>query len=125
MSKRILVIDDEGGVRTVIQISLEMAAGWEVITAASGTEGLEKATKYHFDAILLDVMMPEMDGLATFEQLQANAMTCQVPLILLTAKTSKHDQQQFAQLGIKGIITKSFKARALVADIQSILNWHP
>jgi CheY-like chemotaxis protein len=124
MSKRILVIDDEGGVRTVIQISLEMAAGWEVVTAASGTEGLEKAAKCHFDAILLDVMMPEMDGLATFEQLQANAMTRQVPLILLTAKTSKHDHQQFAQLGIKGIITKPFKARALVADIQSILNWH-
>ncbi|MBW4471869.1 MAG: response regulator [Stenomitos rutilans HA7619-LM2] len=123
MSKRILVIDDEGGVRTVIQISLEMAAGWEVVTAASGTEGLEKAAEYHFDAILLDVMMPEMDGLATFEQLQASATTCRVPLILLTAKTSKHEHQQFAQLGIKGIITKPFKARELVADIQTILHW--
>ncbi|XGW00909.1 MAG: response regulator (plasmid) [Leptolyngbya sp. BL-A-14] len=123
MSKRILVIDDEGGIRTIIQISLETTAGWEVVTAASGAEGLKKATQCQFDAILLDVMMPEMDGLATFEQLQANVLTRQVPLILLTAKTSKHDQQQFAQLGIKGIITKPFQARKLVADIQAILHW--
>ena len=123
MNKRILVIDDEGGVRTVIQISLETAAGWEVVTAASGAEGLVKAAECPFDAILLDVMMPEMDGLTTLTRLQANERTRQVPLILLTAKTSKHDHQHFSQLGIAGIITKPFKARELVAEIQMLLHW--
>ncbi|HEY9627160.1 MAG TPA: response regulator [Coleofasciculaceae cyanobacterium] len=123
MSKRILVIDDEGGVRKVIQISLEAAAGWEVVTAASGAEGLLKAQQETFDAILLDVMMPELDGLATFEQLKANETTQHTPMILLTAKTSQHEHQQFIQRGVMGVITKPFRARHLVAQIQTILNW--
>ncbi|NEQ11264.1 MAG: response regulator, partial [Moorea sp. SIO4E2] len=74
-TKRILVIDDDDGVREIIQFSLEAAAGWEVLTAASGKEGLAKAEADQPDAILLDVMMPELDGPATFRQLQANAVT--------------------------------------------------
>jgi CheY-like chemotaxis protein len=74
-TKRILVIDDEDGIREIIQICLEAAAGWEVLTAASGSEGLEKAEAFQPDAILLDVMMPDMDGPTTFRQLQANAAT--------------------------------------------------
>ncbi|HIK18811.1 MAG TPA: response regulator [Leptolyngbyaceae cyanobacterium M33_DOE_097] len=124
MTKRILVIDDEGGVRTIIQISLEAAAGWEVVTAASGTEGLLKAQQEKFDAILLDVMMPGLDGLATFEQLKTNKMSECTPMILLTAKTSQYEHQQFIERGIMGVITKPFKARLLVAQIRTILNWN-
>ncbi|MBI4783839.1 MAG: response regulator [Oscillatoriophycideae cyanobacterium NC_groundwater_1537_Pr4_S-0.65um_50_18] len=123
MSKRILVIDDEGGVRKVIQISLEAAAGWEVVTAASGAEGLLKAQQETFDAILLDVMMPELDGLATFDQLKSHETTQHTPMILLTAKTSQYEHQQFIQRGVMGVITKPFRARHLVAQIQTILNW--
>jgi CheY-like chemotaxis protein len=122
-TKRILVIDDEDGIREIIQICLEAAAGWEVLTAASGTEGLEKAEAFQPDAILLDVMMPDMDGPTTFRQLQANAATDHIPTILLTAKAKISEQKQFIDLGVTGVITKPFKAQDLVDQIREILNW--
>lgn len=122
-SKRVLVIDDEDGIREIIQICLEAAAGWEVFTAASGSEGLANAQSTQPDAILLDVMMPDMDGPTTFRQLQANAATQHIPTILLTAKAKISEQQQFINLGVTGVITKPFKAQDLVNQIRQILNW--
>lgn len=123
MPKRILLIDDEDGARRIIQFSLEAAAGWEVFTAASGAEGLSIAAKELPDAILLDVMMPDLDGPATFKQLQENLTTRSIPVIMLTAKASPTEHQPLAQLGIAGIITKPFKIPALIAQIRKILNW--
>ncbi|HEY9904780.1 MAG TPA: response regulator [Candidatus Sericytochromatia bacterium] len=122
-TKRVLVIDDEDGIREIIQICLEAAAGWEVFTAASGSEGLANAQSTQPDAILLDVMMPDMDGPTTFRQLQANAATQHIPTILLTAKAKISEQQQFIDLGVTGVITKPFKALDLVNQIRQILNW--
>lgn len=122
-NKRILVIDDEDGIREIIQISLEAAAGWDVFTAASGSEGLENAQISQPDAILLDVMMPDMDGPTTFRQLQANSATKHIPTILLTAKAKISEQKQFIDLGVKGVITKPFKAMDLVKQIREILHW--
>ena len=122
-TKRILVIDDEDGIREIIQICLEAAAGWEVETAASGSEGLVMAQSMQPDAILLDVMMPDMDGPTTFRQLQANSATQHIPTILLTAKAKITEQQQFIDLGITGVITKPFKAQDLVNQIREILKW--
>jgi CheY-like chemotaxis protein len=123
MTKRILVIDDEDGVREIIQISLEAATDWEVVAVASGPEGLEAIQQSQFDAVLLDVMMPAMDGCDTLEQLQASEATRQIPTILLTAKASTTDHQRFMNLGVAGVITKPFKAQKLVEQIRSILNW--
>jgi len=123
MTKRILVIDDEDGIREIIQISLEVAAGWEVLTASSGNEGLVTANIEQPDAILLDVMMPDMDGPTTFRQLQGNAATQGIPTILLTAKAKISEQQQFIDLGVAGVITKPFKAIDLVTTICKILSW--
>ena len=122
-TKRILVIDDEDGIREIIQICLEAAAGWEVETAASGSEGLAVAQSMQPDAILLDVMMPDMDGPTTFRQLQADSATQHIPTILLTAKAKISEQQQFIDLGITGVITKPFKAQDLVNQIREILKW--
>ncbi len=122
-NKRILVIDDEDGIREIIQISLEAAAGWDVFTAASGSEGLENAQISQPDAILLDVMMPDMDGPTTFRQLQANSATKHIPTILLTAKAKTSERKQYIDLGVAGVITKPFKAMDLVRQIREILNW--
>jgi CheY-like chemotaxis protein len=122
-TKRILVIDDEDGIREIIQICLEAAAGWEVVTAASGSEGLADAQTTQPDAILLDVMMPDMDGPTTFRLLQANVTTRHIPTILLTAKAKISEQQQFIDLGVTGVITKPFKAQDLVNQIRKILKW--
>lgn len=123
MTKRILLIDDEDGARRITQFSLESAAGWEVLTAASGIEGLRLAEAEQLDAILLDVMMPEMDGPTTFLQLQANPKTRSIPVIMLTAKASPAEHQPLTELGITGIITKPFKISALIAQIRAILGW--
>jgi len=102
-AKRILVIDDEDDIREVS--SAWKPANWEVLTACSGSEAM---ACWQPDAILLDVMMPEMDGLATFQKLQANSVTAHIPVILLTAKVQSADRQRFAELGLTAMIAKPF-----------------
>ena len=108
MTRRILIIDDEEDIRQVAGLSLETVAGWEVVLANSGLQGMERAEKDHPDAILLDVMMPAMDGPTTFLQLQKNPSTAKIPVILLTAKVQGSDQRRFAELGVAGILFKPF-----------------
>lgn len=122
-TKRVLIIDDEPGIRKIVEISLKAIAGWEVLTAASGQEGLEVAAAEKPNAILLDVMMPGMDGITTFQQMQENPELQSIPTILLTAKAQTSEQRQFTELPIAGVITKPFKAPELVKQIRSLLNW--
>ncbi|EAW36137.1 response regulator [Lyngbya sp. PCC 8106] len=122
-NKRILVIDDEDGVRDIIQITLEAVARWEVMTASGGQEGLKIAIAQQPDAILLDVMMPNLDGPATFKQLQAHSQTQHIPTIFLTAKAKGSEQQEYANLGVSGIIIKPFEAQNLVDQIREFLVW--
>lgn len=121
--KRILVIDDEDDIREVAQLSLETVAGWEVLTACSGSEGLTKAATEQPNAILLDVMMPDMDGLATFQKLQANSATQHIPVVLLTAKVQAADRQRFAELGVTAMIAKPFNPLNLAHQVAEILGW--
>ncbi|WP_204106633.1 MULTISPECIES: response regulator [Spirulina sp. CCY15215] len=123
MNPKLLVIDDDDGVREIIQISLEAVAGWDVLTAASGKEGLAIAQREQPDGIILDVMMPDMDGMETYKQLQANPQTHQIPTILLTAKAKMSEKEQFINLGVAGVITKPFEAINLVAQISKIFQW--
>ncbi|KKD38669.1 MAG: response regulator [Limnoraphis robusta] len=122
-NKRVLVIDDEDGVRDIIQITLEAITGWDVITASSGQEGLEKAIAQQPDVILLDVMMPNLDGPATFKKLQAETQTQHIPTILLTAKAKISEQQEYLNLGVSGVIIKPFQAQNLVNQIRVFLGW--
>ena len=121
--KRILVIDDEEDIREVAQLSLEMVAGWEVFTAASGSEGIAKAELHQPDAILLDVMMPDMDGPATYKKMQLQSSTQHIPVILLTAKVQPNDRRRFAELGVKGVIAKPFEPMMLASQVSQLLSW--
>jgi CheY-like chemotaxis protein len=122
-SKRILVIDDEEAVQEVIQGCLEELADWQVLLASSGGEGLAIASTEPLDAILLDVSMPLMNGVETFQKLQANPVTQAIPVILLTAKVQPAEQAQFGQLSLAGMIAKPFDPMMLVAQIAQILGW--
>lgn len=124
MSKRVLIIDDDLGIRKITQISLKAIAGWEILVAASGQEGIAIAQAEPLDAILLDVMMPGMDGITTLEYLQANPIAQTIPVILLTAKAQMFEQQQLTELPVMGIITKPFKAPELVKQMRLLLNWN-
>jgi two-component system alkaline phosphatase synthesis response regulator PhoP len=121
--KRILLIDDEDDIREIAQLSLEMMGGWQVVLANSGREGIEKAQTDEPDVILLDVMMPGLDGLATFQRLQADPVTQRIPVILLTAKVQSPDQRTFDQLGVSGLITKPFEPLTLAEQVAKILGW--
>lgn len=121
--KRVLIIDNEPSIQEVAQICLETVAGWQVLTASSGQEGLILAQAEQPDAILLDVMMPDMDGPTTFQHLQANASTLHIPVILLTAKVQEADYQRYAELGMKATIAKPFDPLQLATQIASVLHW--
>jgi two-component system, OmpR family, alkaline phosphatase synthesis response regulator PhoP len=123
VTKRVLIIDDEYDIRAVAQLALRTVAGWEVLTAELGQEGIERAIAEQPDAILLDVMMPDLDGISTFQRLQSHPLTQPIPVILMTAKTQATDQRRYLELGVAGIITKPFKAMKLSAQIATLLGW--
>ncbi len=122
-NKRILVVDNEPSIQEVAQICLETVAGWQVIVAGSGLEGIVAAEREQPDAILLDVMMPDMDGLDTFSKLQANPATRSIPVIFLTAKVQTTDRQNYTELGIRSTISKPFSPLALAGQIATTLGW--
>lgn len=119
----ILVIDDEDDIRAVAALSLETIAGWTVHTANSGADGIKRAMELQPDAILLDVMMPEMDGPTTFQKLQYNPQTRDIPVLLLTAKVQGADQRRFANLGVAAVLSKPFDPLTLGTQIASALGW--
>jgi CheY-like chemotaxis protein len=121
---RILIIDDEDDIREVAALSLETVAGWEVMVASSGAQGLARASVYQPDAILLDVMMPGMDGPTTFRELQKNPATAHIPVLLLTAKVQASDQKRFADLGVQAVLVKPFDPLTLPTQVAGILGWN-
>lgn len=121
--KLILVIDDDDGIREIVQICLQAIAKWDVITASSGEEGLSLAYLHKPDAIILDVMMPNLDGIATFQQIQTQAEIRNIPIILLTAKAKISEQKQYQHLKVAGVIIKPFEPYDLVAKIKAMLQW--
>ncbi len=123
MAKRILIIDDEETIQTVVQFGIRLAAGWEVITASSGRTGIATAQAEQPDVILLDVMMSELDGISTFKLLQSSPATASIPVIFLTAKAQATERRQFNELGVSGVITKPFNSLDLPEQIAKLLYW--
>jgi CheY-like chemotaxis protein len=123
MTRRILIIDDEEDIREVAGLSLETVAGWEIVLADSGAQGLARAAEHQPDAILLDVMMPGIDGPTTFRELRKNPATSHIPVILLTAKVQSNDQRRFAGLGVEAVLFKPFDPLTLSTEIASVLGW--
>lgn len=122
-SKKILLVDDEDDIREVAKVSLEMVGGMDVVTATNGIEALEIVKAEMPDAILLDVMMPEMDGPTTFQRLQADSATQHIPVVLLTAKVQSEDSSLYAELGVMGVIGKPFDPMSLSKQLADLLGW--
>ena len=122
-NKTILVVDDEDDIREIAQMSLEEIGQWNVISASSGAEAVAKAESSHPDAILLDVMMPGMDGPSTFRELRRNPATAKIPVLLLTAKVQSNDQRRFADMGVEAVLFKPFDPMTLSTQIAGVLGW--
>jgi CheY-like chemotaxis protein len=122
-ARRALVIDDDNEVREVARVSLELMAGWQVLAAGSGGEGVALAAAEQPDVILVDVMMPDMDGVATVEALRAVPTTRDIPVIMLTAVPRDDQWHRFSTLGVAGVIAKPFDAIHLATHIATTLGW--
>ena len=123
LARKILIIDDEDDIREVARLSLESVAGWEVVSAGCGAQGMASAQKHRPDAILLDVMMPGMDGPATFRELRKNPATAGIPVLLLTARAQGADQRRLAGLGADAVLLKPFDPLTLSVQISGALGW--
>lgn len=121
--KRVLVIDDDADIREVASASLELVGGWEVIAAASGAEGLLLAASQQPHAILLDFMMPGMDGPTTLAHLQKNQETQDIPVIFLTGRVTADTQRQLSDMPVAGVFPKPFDPMSLPDQIMAALGW--
>jgi CheY-like chemotaxis protein len=122
--KKILVVDDEDHIREIASVSLELTRHWQISTAASGAEAIRAAQEMRPDAILLDVMMPEMDGPTTLGRLQEDPSTRDIPVIFLTAKVQAADRRRFKELGVRSMIAKPFDPLRLATDVAAALEWN-
>src|SRR2546422_7757142 len=114
--RRVLVIDDSALVREAVSVGLAIA-GWTVLQAGSGEQGIPLAEEAKPDAILLDVEMPVMDGIAVVERLQAASVTDASPVVLLTAHAGPQHRARFADLGAAGLIAKPFEVATLADEV--------
>jgi len=121
--RRVLVVDDSVLIREIARIALEGDGDFVVQTAESGAEGVDAALAERPDAILLDVVMPGMDGPATLGALRARQETREIPVVLVTGRDQDEDQRAFADLGVAGVIGKPFDAGALAGHVRDVLGW--
>jgi CheY-like chemotaxis protein len=119
--RKVLLVDDEDDIRTIGRVSLSRVGGWQTVLASSGAEALTKAAAERPDLILLDVMMPGMDGPTTFGQLRAQEVTAKTPIIFMTAKIQKQEVARYLELGAVGVIGKPFDPMTLPAEIKRLL----
>lgn len=118
MNKKILVVDDEESIVTLLSYNLERA-GYDVVTARDGEEALEKATSEQPDLIVLDLMLPKMDGIEVCKQLRIQKMM--FPILMLTAKDDEFDKVLGLELGADDYMTKPFSPREVGARVKAIL----
>ena len=117
---RLLLVDDEDDIRRVATLSLERVGGWEVVATGSAAEAVAAADGGGFDAVLLDVMMPDVDGPATLERLRP-LVGPQVPVVFLTAKVQPADVERLVALGAAGVLAKPFDPMRLPDELSEVL----
>jgi len=118
---KILIIDDEADIRRIAHLALGRVGAMDVSEAQSGLEGLRKAEDTHPDAILLDVMMPGLDGPSTLAALRSNPATANIPVIFLTAKAMVSELTRLRALGAAGVLTKPFDPMTLAVQVRAAL----
>lgn len=117
-AKKILTVDDDRHVVRQIQVNLERA-GYRVVTAFDGREALEKVEVEKPDLIVLDVLMPHLDGFEVLKRLRSDPQTCRIPVLMLSARAQEAPEDR--PLGVSGYLTKPFSPFELVASVQRLL----
>jgi CheY-like chemotaxis protein len=122
--QRILYVEDEPDIQAVAKLALEMVGGFQVMICSGGQQALDTVDNFAPDLILLDVMMPGMDGPTTLQNLRANPATASIPVIFLTAKVQPNEVAQYQALGGLNVIAKPFDPMTLAAQVQKIWDDH-
>jgi CheY-like chemotaxis protein len=123
VKRRILVVDDDDATREAAARSLHAMAGWDVSQAYCAAQAIESATNNQPDAILLDVMMPAMDGPAVLAKLRSVRATSHIPIVLLTAKLQAVQDGSLAHLPVEAILSKPFDPLRLASQVAHALGW--
>lgn len=118
---RILLVDDEPDIREVVDVSLGLDPEFKTRACASGADALAVAAQWSPSIILLDVMMPLMDGPTTLAKLRKDPRTADIPVVFLTARTQTEEIRQFISLGAKGVLCKPFDPMTLAASVRGYL----
>ncbi len=117
---RILIVDDAKNIILVVKMCLEKA-GYEVLTAKDGLTAIQEAQSQKPDLILLDILLPNMNGFLVFEALQEEPETADIPVVFLTAKAEKKDLDRAMSLGARDFLVKPIKQRELLTTIDKVL----
>ncbi|MCW3147667.1 response regulator [Stutzerimonas stutzeri] len=118
--RRILHVEDDPSIQAVTKLALEAVGGYQVLSCTSGAEALEKVEAFAPDFVLLDVMMPGMDGPETLIRLRERIDLAQVPVAFMTAKVQPREVEQLLSLGARDVIIKPFDPMRLAEQIRSI-----
>ena len=116
---RVVIIDDDPDLRSLIKLTLEFTAGWEVTSAEDGASGIEAVRSVEPDAVVVDLMMPRMDGYEVCRRLKADPDTRHIPVVMLTAR-KQLDQQQLSDSGAAGVVFKPFEPDELAGQVQAL-----
>ena len=123
MTRQILVVDDDDSILTIVKLSLEFCEGWDVTTIDSATKAIALAESKCPDAIVLDVMMPELNGAEVLQALRSKPATQDIPIIFLTAKADRQKHQSLKDLGAAGVLVKPFEPDMIADQIKTLLHW--
>ena len=122
--QKILHVEDEPDIRDITRLSLVRVGGFTLESCESGAQALEKAPQFQPDLILIDVMMPGMDGPATLRALREMPELAQTPVVFVTAKARPHEVEEFKELGAIGVITKPFEPMQLPQQLRELWEEH-
>jgi CheY-like chemotaxis protein len=118
---KVLIVDDEPDIRRIAKLGLSRVGGMEVVEAANGAEALVRAKEDKPDAVLLDVMMPGLDGPSTLARLREDPATSGIPVVFLTAKAIVAELERLKVLGAAGVLTKPFDPMTLARELRALL----
>jgi len=118
---KVLIVDDEADIRRIAKLGLSRVGGMEVVEAANGAEALVRAKEDKPDAVLLDVMMPGLDGPSTLARLREDPATSGIPVVFLTAKAIAAELERLKVLGAAGVLTKPFDPMTLARELRAVL----
>jgi CheY-like chemotaxis protein len=123
MRKKIVIVDDENDIREILRNSIELTKDWIVYESADGLEALEVIRREMPDAIVLDVMMPSIDGREVFRSLREDPVTTKIPVVFLTASLQRHEVRALEALGPVAVLAKPFDPLTIASEISSLLGW--